>query len=113
MVSTMQTRPDEERSTGGQTQICRPQDPDQPDQAKIEADLDRANELAAEVTGVADAVDLALERAAETLAAAAVDRWTPAAEVQIAAPRAEIETDDFMADPYDFSPGDQAWMTGG
>jgi len=31
------------------------------------------------------------------------------ADVQLAAPAAELPTDDFMADPYDFSPSDHAW----
>lgn len=96
----------------------------QGDFSKIEADLDRANELAAAATGSRNAVDRALEQAAESVVGSMVRfpdgvemvRMCPAAEVQPAGPVAELKVvglDDFMTDPYDFSPGDQAWMTGG
>jgi len=35
------------------------------------------------------------------------------AEVRDSAPAPETEPDGFMTDPYDFSPGDQAWAGGG
>jgi len=95
----------------------------QGDLKKIEADLDRANELAAAATGSRNAVDRALEQAAESVVGSMVRfpdgvkmvRMCPAAEVQPAGPVAELKVvglDDFMTDPYDFSPGDQAWMGG-
>lgn len=96
----------------------------QGDFEKVESALDRANELAAAATGINNAVDLALEQAAESVVGSMVRfpdgvkmvRMCPTAEVQPAGPVAELKVvglDDFMADPYDFSPGDQAWMTGG
>jgi len=82
------------------------------DLEKIEAALDRANELAASAAGIGNTVDLALDwamnRVADKLATAAERRTPP--EVHAAAAVAEV--DDFMADPFDFSPGDQAWRGG-